>query len=64
MATGIKDMRGFVDTDDGLFDAAITVRYTNDEIGETISLQLGGIMLGVPFEKIRPLIAEAKRKRK
>ena len=41
----------------------ITVRFTSDESGETISLadENNGIMLLVPFEPVQELIDEARK---
>ena len=39
----------------------VTVRFTSDEYGETMSIEDGEIMLGVPFEPIKKMIEKARK---
>ena len=41
--------------------SVVTVRFTSDRIGETLSLQAGDVQITVPFEPVEELI-EATRK--
>ena len=43
--------------------AMVTARFTSDKIGETLSLQVGGIQITVPFEPIKKLIKETRESR-
>lgn len=61
MAIKIKEMQGFVADGTRMCGANVTARFTSDGIGETLSLQAGGMMIGVPFEEIRPLAREARK---
>lgn len=39
----------------------ITVRFTSDKHGESLSIEDGETMLGVPFEEVEKLIEKARR---
>lgn len=41
----------------------VTVRFSSDRNGETISIEDGEVMLGVPFEPVLRLIEKARKKR-
>ena len=59
--TGLRDIVGAVFDDDGLTKHTITVRFTSDSAGETISLAISEVvMLVVPFEPVAKLIEETR----
>lgn len=60
MATKVKDIYGYIADDSGVASTNVTVRFTSDSHGESISLQVGDIMIGCPFEGIWRMIREAR----
>ena len=65
MSTEIKTIKGFAGgTRTGYMPEKnnVTVRFTSDEYGETMSIEDGEIMLGVPFEPIKKMIEKARKK--
>lgn len=39
----------------------VTVRFTSDKYGETISLEDGENIIGVPFEEVEKMIEKARK---
>ena len=63
--TMIKEVRGLAMTGDSfqIKPAAITVCFTSDTKGKTLSLSLDGeILLMIPFEEIKDMIMEDEGK--
>ena len=63
MGTEIKKITGFHGTKEDIMPKKreIVVRFTSDKYGETISLEDGNIIMGVPFEKVMKLIEKARK---
>ena len=40
--------------------AAVFVRFTSDELGETVSLEAEGLMIAVPYAAVEKIIEEAR----
>lgn len=61
----IKMVKGFVGYKNEVIPQSeqVTVRFTSDRYGETISLENGKVMLGVPFKEVQKMI-EKERKNK
>lgn len=51
-------------TTDGLrlHTAPVTVRFTSDHLGETLSLESANGMILVPFEQVKKIIEEERRR--
>jgi hypothetical protein len=65
MSTEIKTIKGFAGGKRTGYmpeKKNVTVRFTSDEYGETMSIEDGEIMLGVPFEPIKKMIEKARKK--
>ena len=60
--TTIKDIQGIAFTQDKQYKGNVTARFTADHLGETISLEFGGVMIVVPFEPVKEIIKEARGK--
>lgn len=60
--THLADIKGIIATNRGMARTTITVRFTSDALGETISLtdEDSGLMMSVPFEKVDKLIKETR----
>lgn len=63
MGTEIKTILGFHGTYDDMMPQRkkIVVRFTSDRYGETISLEDGEKIIGVPFEEVSKLIEKARK---
>ena len=63
MGTEIKKITGFSGTKEDSMPhrREIVVRFTSDKYGETISLEDGSVIIGVPFEKVIKLIEKARK---
>lgn len=61
MSTEVRTFNGFVVNSNGIMNKRITVRFTSDIHGETISLDDGVNMLSLPFEKVEKLIMKARK---
>ena len=62
-----KDVNGFLflSSPDGVpvpAPATVTVRMTSDEKGQTLSLNAGLIMIGIPLESVRDIVRVTKLK--
>lgn len=65
MSTEIKTIKGFAGGKRTGYmpeKKNVTVRFTSDEYGETMSIEDGETMLGVPFEPIKKMIEKARKK--
>lgn len=62
MSTEIKMIKGFIGYENEVIPQStdVMVRFTSDKYGETISLENGKVMLGVPFEAVRKMIEKAR----
>jgi len=58
--TVVKDIQGVVFTQSGNYKGNVVARFTSDHLGETISLEFGGVMIVVPFEPVKEIIKEAR----
>ena len=58
--TIVKDIQGLAFTQSGNYKGNVVVRFTSDHLGETISLEFCGVMIGVPFEPVKEIIKEAR----
>ena len=48
----------------GIYPYKMTVRFTSDKIGESISIEAGGaVMFQVPFKPVEKLIKETRKAR-
>lgn len=64
MSTAIKTVTGMVSDGFSIGKAPITVRFTSDRSGESLSLEYNGkIMLHVAYEDIKPIIQKARKGR-
>ena len=55
--TKIIDIKGMIfDSPENAMPCNVTVRYTSDKIGKTLSLNAANIMIVVPFEEIEKMI--------
>lgn len=64
MSTEIKQIKGFAGGEKTGYmpePKKITVRFTSDRYGETISVEDGEIMLGVPYEPVKKMIEKARK---
>lgn len=63
MGTEIKMVNGFKGNvvDNIVIQKQIAVRFTSDKIGETISLEDGNVIIGVPFKDVEQLIEKARK---
>jgi hypothetical protein len=57
-----RKISGFVSDGNYVRTANIEVRFTSDERGETLSLQMGNIMIAVPYEPVKALIKKERGK--
>ena len=62
MSTKAKPVNGVIIDRGNIRRQIITVRFTSDKIGETISLadEINGIMIIVPFESVAELIERTR----
>ena len=60
--TIVKDIQGMAFTQSENYKGNVVVRFTSDHLGETISLEFGGVMISVPFEPVKEAINEARGK--
>lgn len=58
MATTVKVLNGYRTDGKHLEKKMIVVRYTKDQLGETISFECDGIMLGADLKDIRKIIGK------
>lgn len=58
MATIVKILNGFQSDGKYLRKKPIVVRYTKDQLGETIRFQGDGIMIGADLKDIRKIIGK------
>ena len=63
MGTELKSVKGFHGGKNDMLPRRenITVRFTSDKYGETISLEDGEVMIGVPFEEVEKMIEKARK---
>lgn len=62
MGTELKIIKGFHGRKDTLPRRKnVTVRFTSDKYGETISLEDGENIMGVPFEEVEKMIEKARK---
>lgn len=61
MATNIIKIKGFKTNDKMMYHENIIVRFTSDLNGETLSLQAGNVMIGIPFEMVEKLIKKTRK---
>ena len=61
--TIVKDLKGMVFTSDTMGERVITVRFTSDKHGESISLEFKGFMFLVPFEPVKEIIKQARNRK-
>ena len=59
-----KEIEGLIATKNGLQFDTVGVRFTSDELGETLSLESEktGIQISVPFGKVEKVIKEERKK--
>lgn len=62
MSTQIKTVKGIERDLDG-YETNITVRFTSDSCGETLTLQGAGTIITVAFEDIEKIVEKARKKR-
>jgi hypothetical protein len=55
-------VKGIFANKDGMRKEPVTVRFSSDRIGDTLSLECNGVMIIVPFEKIQKLIEKTQIK--
>ena len=61
MGTALKRVRGMVFDGEGLRKATLTIRFTSDEYGESVSIADDKtIMLQVPFDEIEKVKKRAR----
>ena len=58
--TEIKKTAGMMIIGERMHSVNIDARFTHDELGETLSLACGNVMLQVRFEDIEPMIKKAR----
>lgn len=65
MGTEIKTIKGFHAKEYDIYPTKtnVTVRFTSDRYGETISLEDGEGIIGVPFEAVQKMIEKARKNR-
>ena len=64
MSTEIKTIKGFAGGKRTGYmpeKKNVTVRFTSDRYGETISVEDGETMLGVPYEPVKKMIEKARK---
>ena len=63
MSVEIKTIKGFIGYENEVIPQSeqVTVRFTSDRYGETISLENGNVMLGVPFETVQKMVEKARK---
>lgn len=60
--TSMKKIDGFLATQQDFKKVKITVHYSCDKLGKTLSLEYEGkVMLTVPFEEIENIVKETKK---
>lgn len=62
MNTQIKTEKGMATGPNG-YDGNITIRFTSDSHGETLSLEGAETMITVAFEDVEKIIEKARKKR-
>ena len=63
MGTELKTVKGFHGGKNDMLPRRenITVRFTSDKYGKTISLEDGENIIGVPFEDVEKMIKKARK---
>lgn len=59
--TTVKNTDGMAFTGKENYRGKVTVRFTSDNLGETLSLQYGGVMILVPYEPVKKIIEETRK---
>ena len=62
MSIQIKTIKGFMSDGEKIKQAKITVKFTSDCIGETISLETAGVMFILAFKDVEKVIKKARNK--
>lgn len=60
MSTEIKRINGIITDGTKFKETSVIARFTSDRIGESLSLQVGEIMIAVPFGAVMPIIKKAR----
>lgn len=58
-----RKISGFITNGDMFSCANVEVRFSSDRNGETLSLQVGNLMITVPYEPVKYLIQQERKKR-
>lgn len=58
-----RKIRGCIADNNSMCLADIEVRFTSDSYGESLSLQTGNLMIEVPFEAVKPIIQQERKKK-
>lgn len=63
MSTELRMIKGFHAKEGDILPrkADVTVRFTSDKYGETLSLEDGKTIIGAPFEDVEKLIKKARK---
>ena len=62
MAT-IKNIKGFVTDGEFMKATDVTVVFTSNYAGETLSLQAGEVSIGIPFDELTKILSKERRKK-
>lgn len=63
MSTQIKKVKGLAIHENKSYGNVI-IRFTSDELGETLSLEAAGTLIAVTFEEVEKVIKKARGERK
>lgn len=63
MSTQIKKVKGLAICENKSYGNVI-IRFTSDELGETLSLEAAGTLIAVAFEEVEKVIKKARGERK
>ncbi|MGF6376869.1 hypothetical protein M2140_001947 [Clostridiales Family XIII bacterium PM5-7] len=61
MSIKIKQINGLMSDGKSIWKADVTVRFTSEKIGETLSLESNGVMITVGFEDIEKVIKKGRK---
>lgn len=56
--TQIKEADGYISDGESIAIEKVVCRFTKNEIGESLSLQVGNVLIGVAFEDVEKPITE------
>jgi hypothetical protein len=61
--TQIKEIDGYTSDGESIARAKVVCRFTSNKLGESLSLQVGNVLIGVAFEDVEKLIEKGRKKK-